>query len=59
MNSSEEYKMTPFSLPISAISIVSSVEEHHTDVSVELNPVDIDISFNTEEGKFHFHRDLI
>ena len=55
MNSSEEYKMTPFSPPISAISIVSSVEEHHTDVSTELNPVDIDISFNTEEGKFHFH----
>ena len=59
MSSSEEYKMTPFSLPISAISIVSSVEEHHTDVSTELNPVDIDISFNTEEGKSHFHRHLI
>ena len=54
MNSSEEYKMSLFILPITAISIVSSVEEHHTDVSTELTPVDIDISFNTEEGKFTF-----
>ena len=28
------------------------IEEHHEDISLELKPVDIDISFSTEEGKF-------
>ena len=28
------------------------VEEHHEDISLELRPIDIDISFSTEEGKF-------
>ena len=28
------------------------IEEHHEDISLELEPNDIDISFSTEEGKF-------
>ena len=44
---------------ILAVSIVSTVEDHLEDISVETALVDVEISFNTEEGKFSFSKHLL
>ena len=41
-----------------AVSIVSTVEECLEAISVETAPIDVEISFNTEEGKFSFSEHL-
>ena len=40
------------------VSIVSTVEECLEAISVETTPVDVVISFNTDEGKLSFFKQL-